>query len=63
MIATKEPHVHKFKPKRTKVLLHKYENIEGKPEDVALTGYDVLKQFVCDCGKTETYDLIRTLTT
>lgn len=63
MIVSKEQHVHKFESEQSiKVMLHKYRNESGKPEDIALTGYDILKQRKCACGKVETYDLVRNVT-
>lgn len=60
MATTSEPHRHKYvalQPK--KVLLYKSRNEEGKARNVALMGYDLLKQRKCACGKVETYDLER----
>ena len=52
MIAQKEAHVHKFNiPTTQKVLLSAGQKI----------AVDILKQFQCECGKTITHDLERTI--
>jgi hypothetical protein len=52
MIAQKQSHVHKFdKPSTKKVLLN----------SGLKTAIDIIKLRVCSCGKTEAYDLERTI--
>lgn len=58
---TKDEHKHDFKPRTVLVPLRKYVREDGKTIKDTITGKDTLKQFVCKCGATETYDLERKL--
>lgn len=58
---SKEEHVHKFDRVTTKVPVHNYVIEKGKPVKDLITAADTLMQFVCECGKVETYDLKRKL--
>lgn len=53
MKLTDKKHVHKFEETTEKVMLRK----DGK----RISGYDILQQRKCVCGKLETYDLERTI--
>lgn len=50
-------HVHTFKLQEKKVLLSKYSS---RRKYLHTSGYDIIKQRVCECGLVEAYDLERT---
>jgi hypothetical protein len=55
---SKDPHVHNYiKSKTQDVILHKYVN----DKDVATTGKDTIRMWVCECGAYIAYDLERVL--
>ena len=56
-----ELHIHKFKPRKQVVPLHNYVTENGKIIKDLITGKDILKQLVCECGRVETTDLERKL--
>jgi len=58
---TKEKHVHDFQPAKKIVPLHNYVIENGKIIKDRIQGRDILKQYVCACGETQTADLERKL--
>lgn len=56
---SEELHTHEFKPTTQQVLLGCYRIENGKMRYVSTTGKDILKQYKCKCGITETVDLER----
>lgn len=56
---TKDKHIHKFKETKIVVPVHNYVFENGKVTKDLITARDVLKQYVCDCGRIETADLRR----
>jgi len=56
----KDKHEHKFIRKDKVVLLHKYRAEDGEMKAVNTVGKDTLKQWVCECGAKQTFNLKRT---
>lgn len=57
MIASQKEHFHKFEKKATqKVVLYK-----NTGQGASVTGTDLIRMRVCKCGKSEAYDLERTI--
>lgn len=54
-----EIHTHDPQPKEKKVLVAKYRAEDGEMKYASTTAQDILKQWVCSCGQTQTYDLTR----
>lgn len=52
-------HKHKFQDKEVVVPVRKVITEEGKQIRHTISARDTLKQRVCKCGQTETYDLQR----
>jgi len=58
----KEEHECKFDiPAEQDILLASYKQGDGKMEYQGTTAKDTLKMWKCSCGRTQTYDLERTI--
>lgn len=62
MIASKAAHLHKFEhPATQTIMLYDHRKVEGQKIAPGIAGKDVIKLRVCKCGKSQAYDLERTI--
>lgn len=57
-----EQHIHKYESvKTTHVILYDYRNVDNVVKEPGVAAKDTIKYRICKCGKTEAFDLERTI--